>query len=302
MLSIKTKCLSADNRIVSTPVLPVRHFGSTLTHAQTVLGFIIWNTIRSLLEALIQASAVWSAVDLFFPMSWTNVFWIFAAIQFLAFFAIIFTRLPGMNTAMVRASTVIHAGVVFVSLVQALVSAIIPAILALVIVNLIAPWTGKPTDWLHPSIFFASLFFILYHHNNRKKALEAWYGASIDPEQTLKKAEKKKDYAFGQQSPDLLQWQCDTLAEHRRVRERASQAGDPSKIIWTRAGDGVAVTELGTYWAQVTVWAGEKFAFIAYSKDSGVIASSWFDYETEQAAMHAAVDFMQDRKDPRTRV
>src|SRR5262249_45966190 len=83
-----------------------------------------------------------------------------------------------------------------------------------------------------------------------------------------------------------------------RLRQSSSQSANPSKIIWTRTSNGAAVTELDGYWADVAVAEENKFAFTAYSKDSGREVITWFDYETEQQAMHAAVDFMRDGKDP----
>src|SRR5262249_52665799 len=88
------------------------------------------------------------------------------------------------------------------------------------------------------------------------------------------------------------------LTRHRRLRQRSSQSADSGKIIWTRTSKGAAMTELDGYWADVAVTEENKFAFTAYSKDSGREVITWFDYETEQQAMHAAVDFMRDGKDP----
>jgi hypothetical protein len=107
--------------------------------------------------------------------------------------------------------------------------------------------------------------------------------------------EKTKEYPFGKESPNLPQWQLDELTQHRRLRQRSSQSADPGKIIWTRTSKGGAVTELNGFWA---VAPGNKFVFIVYSKDSGRPVMTWFDYETEQQALHAAVDFIRDGKDP----
>jgi len=120
------------------------------------------------------------------------------------------------------------------------------------------------------------------------------------PDEVLKgEREKAKEYPFGEESPNLPQWQLDELTRHRRLRQRSSQSADPGKIIWTRTSKGAAVTELDGYWADVAVTEEKKFALAAYSKDSGREVITWFDYETEQQAMHAAVDFMRDGKDPR---
>ncbi len=123
------------------------------------------------------------------------------------------------------------------------------------------------------------------------------------PDEVLKgEREKAKEYPFGEESPNLPQWQLDELTRHRRLRQRSSQSADPGKIIWTRTSKGAAVTELDGYWADVAVTEEKKFALAAYSKDSGLEVITWFDYETEQQAMHAAVDFMRDGKDPRARM
>jgi hypothetical protein len=86
---------------------------------------------------------------------------------------------------------------------------------------------------------------------------------------------------------NLPRWQLDEIAKHRRLRQKT----DPNKIVWTRTFERVAVTELRNHWARVAVGVDGKFAFFVYSKDSGGIACSWYDYDTEQQAMHAAVDY-----------
>jgi hypothetical protein len=62
------------------------------------------------------------------------------------------------------------------------------------------------------------------------------------------------------------------------------------------------VTELDGYWADVAVTEENRFAFTVYSKGSGLEVITWFDYETEQQAMHAAVDFMRNGKHPRAQM
>jgi len=110
--------------------------------------------------------------------------------------------------------------------------------------------------------------------------------------------EKAKEYPLGKESSNLPWWQLDELTRHRRLRQRSSQSADSGNIIWTRTSKGAAMTELDGYWADVAITEENKFAFTAYSKDSGWEVITWFDYETEQQAMHAAVDFMRDGKDP----
>ena len=110
--------------------------------------------------------------------------------------------------------------------------------------------------------------------------------------------EKAKEYPLGKESSNLPWWQLDELTRHRRLRQRSSQSADSGNIIWTRTSKGAAMTELDGYWADVAITEENKFAFTAYSKDSGREVITWFDYETEQQAMHAAVDFMRDGKDP----
>jgi hypothetical protein len=111
--------------------------------------------------------------------------------------------------------------------------------------------------------------------------------------------EKAKEYPLGKESPNLPRWQLDELTRHRWLRQRSSQSADPGKIIWTRTSKGAAMTELHGYWADVAVTEENKFAFTAYSKDSGREVVTWFDYETEQQAMDTAVDFIRDGKEPR---
>jgi hypothetical protein len=124
-------------------------------------------------------------------------------------------------------------------------------------------------------------------------------GRTPSPVEALKEErEKAKEYPLGKESPNLPQWQLDELTRHRRLRQRSSQSADPGKIIWTRTCKGAAMTELDGYWADVAVTEEDRFAFTAYSKDSGREVITWFDYETEHQAMHAAVDFMRDGKDP----
>jgi hypothetical protein len=82
-------------------------------------------------------------------------------------------------------------------------------------------------------------------------------------------------------------WQLDEVLKHRRLRRKT----DPDKIVWTRTFEGVAVTEFPNHWARVAAGLN-GFDFFIYAKDSGRIAYSWYNYATEQGAMHAAVDFM----------
>jgi hypothetical protein len=69
------------------------------------------------------------------------------------------------------------------------------------------------------------------------------------------------------------------------------------------------MTEIGSYWARVEIWpVGEssetktglegKYAFTAYSKASGAVATMGFDYLNERDAMVAAVEFKRDGKNP----
>jgi len=89
-------------------------------------------------------------------------------------------------------------------------------------------------------------------------------------------------------------WQLDEIAKHRRLRRKT----DSNKIVWTRTSERVAVTELMNHWARVAGGSDGKFDFFVYSKDSGRIACFCCNYETEQKAMHAAVDFMREGKNP----
>ena len=92
----------------------------------------------------------------------------------------------------------------------------------------------------------------------------------------------------------IPRWQLTEIAKHRRLRRKT----EATKIVWTRTFERVAVTEFRYHWARVAVGVDGKFAFFVYSKDSGGIACSWYGYGTEQKAMHTAVDFMQQGKEP----
>ncbi|HWY91820.1 MAG TPA: HNH endonuclease [Chthoniobacterales bacterium] len=92
----------------------------------------------------------------------------------------------------------------------------------------------------------------------------------------------------------IPRWQLTEIAKHRRLRRKT----EATKIVWTRTFERVAVTEFRYHWARVAVGVDGKFAFFVYSKDSGGIACSWYGYGTEQKAMHTAVDFMQEGKEP----
>jgi hypothetical protein len=130
--------------------------------------------LRSVIEAAVHAGFVWSVVDFIFPpVPYINGFWIFAAIQAVGFLGILFARLPPMDAVIARASIVVHAGVILLSLWQALLFSIVPSVLLVAAIAMISPWTHKEPDWLHPSLFVASLFFVFLHHVNRKKAIQA---------------------------------------------------------------------------------------------------------------------------------
>ena len=87
----------------------------------------------------------------------------------------------------------------------------------------------------------------------------------------------------------IPRWQLDEIAKHRRLRKKT----DSDKIVWTRTFGRVAMTELPKHWARVAVGLN-GFDFFVYAKDSGRIACSWYNYATEQKAMHAAVDVMRE--------
>jgi hypothetical protein len=124
--------------------------------------YISWSGARSVIAAATIASLAWSAIDFFYPISWIVIFSIFAAIYGVLFLVTIFTKLPRIDPAGVNDATRTDVYVFALSILQAVISAVIPAILAIVVINLVSRWTGKPTDWLHPSLFFPSLFLILY--------------------------------------------------------------------------------------------------------------------------------------------
>jgi hypothetical protein len=166
------------------------------------------------------------------------------------------------------------------AILQATTNALVLAVVTIVVTSLV----HIQTNWLHVFLFFGCACYIPWRRNGKKKAVRAWKG---EP-----KPEWKTSDSYKGPSPvdHLPEWQREKLTEHRQKRQNV----ELGRGAWTTAGsDGSLVTELDLYWAQVVSWVEKnKFGFACYSKASGQMAQSWYDYETQKQAMDAAAAWM----------
>lgn len=257
------------------------------------LLFITWIFVRNLLYAALQANVIWAAARAAVaPLSWLEVWWGLSTLHFV----INSPRILRANEF--KFFLPVDVGLFAVALGSGAISGSILTALLEAIIWLTKSWTGFEPDWLLLWLGTVSVAVLLWRSWVKHKGRKAWEGAPGAAKEAPKKVQEKKDYSFGQQSPDLPQWQLDTLAEHRR--QRTSLRTNPNQIVWTRTPTGSAVTEFGNHWAQVARESRGEFGFGAYSKDSGAMTAFRFDYDTEEKAINAAADFLRSGKDPRS--
>jgi hypothetical protein len=246
---------------------------------------VIWTVVRTAFEAAVWATLVWTALDSFYSVEWISLFWIFFAIHFL-----LGLKVVGAEPWLARVMLVTDPVLVGMAVLQAVMCALIPTVVTIVVANLISSWTNMYPDWLRVILFFGCGFYTLWRRNGKKRAVQAWKG---DP-----KPEWKTSELFKEPTPieHLPEWQQERLREHRQ--RRSSLKVEPGRGVWTRAPDQSLVTELELYWAQVSTLKNDKISFVVYSKKSGQLAQSWFDYDTEKQAMDSAVAWMRHGKNP----
>jgi hypothetical protein len=240
--------------------------------------YVLWTGVRNAFEASVWATLVWTAAKSFYPMEWVPLFWVF--------FAILFGSGLGAIGAPPWPFLAIDPMLVGLAILQSVMCSLVPTVITVIVAYLI----HMPANWLHVFLFFACGFYILWRRNGKRKAVQAWKG---EP-----KTEWKTSDLFKGPSPTdhLPEWQREKLKEHRQKRENV----EIGRGVWTRAtSDGSLVTEFDLYWARIEPQVEKnKFGFVSYSKKSGQMAQSWFDYETEKQAMDAAVAWMRHGKDP----
>jgi hypothetical protein len=241
------------------------------------LLLVLWITIRNAFEAAVWATLFWTASEAFFDVEWIHLF--------LIFFAILFIGGLGTRGAEPWPMLGIDPMLVGLAIVQATTNALVLAVITIVVASLL----HIQTNWLHVFLFFGCACYIPWRRNGKKKAVRAWKGKP--------KPEWKPSELYKGPSPldHLPEWQRERLVEHRQKRQHV----ELGRGTWTRASsDRALVTELDLYWATVVPWVENKIGFICYSKASGQMAQSWYDYDTEKQAMDAAVAWMRHGKSP----
>jgi hypothetical protein len=252
------------------------------------LLFILWIFARNLLYAALQASVIWAVAGAAgAPLKWVELWQILSVLHFI----INFPRILRANQF--KLFLPIDIGLFILGLWQGFFTGSILTGLIGALIWLTSKWTGYQPDWLILWLGTVSAAVLFCRAQAKRKGLQAWQGKS-----SASPAESK--LSFGEESPNLPQWQREELSRHRQ--KRASEQKGPSEILWTRTSEGKITTEIGSYWARVEVLLEGKYAFTAYSKASGWVATAGFDYLTERDAMVAAVEFMRDGKDPQARV
>jgi len=243
--------------------------------------FVTWTVVRNAFEAAVWATVVRTLSLPLFNTDWIYFFWAFFAILFVLGLGVI-----GTEPWLLQSMLVIDPMLVGSAILQAVMCALIPTIVTIVVASLV----HAPADWLQVFLFFACGFYILWRRSGKKKAVQSWKG---EP-----KPEWKTSDLFKGPTPvdHLPEWQRAKLTEHRQ--QRSSLKVEVGRGVWTRAPDRSLVTELELYWAEVSSLKNNKIGFAVYSKKSGQMAQSWFDYDTEKQAMDSAVAWMRHGKSP----
>ncbi len=250
------------------------------------LLFVLWIFARNLIYAALQASVLWVLAGVLGqPISWILIWQILSVLHVI----INFPRMLRANDF--KFFLPVDIGLFVLGLWQGFFLGSILTGLLGGLIWLTGRWTGYQPDWLILWVGLTTAAVLFRRAQAKRKGIQAWNA-------TPSAGPPEKKLSFGEQSPNLPQWQRQKLEEHRQ--KRAAET-DPKNIVWTRTPKGEVVTEIGHYWANV-ILIDAKYAFTAYSKSSGAIASAWFDYESERDAMVGAVEFMRDGKNPRTQV
>jgi hypothetical protein len=246
--------------------------------------FVLWIVARSLLYAALQANVIWAVAMAVATDRLTNWIQIW---QFLAALHTIINSRQILRANRFKVLLTTDTGLFIIGLGQGVFIGSLLTLLIGAIIWLTSRWTGFFPDWPLLWIGIPSLATLFFRWQAKRKGRQAWEGAPAK--------NAIKQFSFGHQSPNLPQWQQTELAQHRRIR--ASEGKEPDQIVWTSSKEGT-VTEIGPYWASVQPGAKSEHIFTVYSKTSGSVSKSGFDYQTESEAMIAAVEFMRDGKDP----
>jgi hypothetical protein len=251
------------------------------------LLFVLWIFARSLLYAALQSTVIWTLAGVLGQaLSWILIWQILSVLHFI----INFPRILRANDF--KFFLPIDVGLFVLGLWQGFFLGSILTGLVGGLIWLTNRWTGYQPDWLVLWLGVTSAGVLFCRAQAKRRGRETWEGKPPP-------GAPEKKLSFGQQSPNLPQWQQEKLAAHRQ--KRAAEGAEPDRVIWTRTPKGEAVIEIGHYWANV-ILIDAKYTFTAYSKSSGAMSSAGFDYETERDAMTGAVEFMRDGIHPRTQV
>jgi hypothetical protein len=234
-----------------------------------------WIVLRSTLAAVVWTTLIWTTAKLFYTLDWVPLFSILLPILFTFGLG---TRAapPSLTSVMLAVDPKLVAFAIF----QALVSAIIPTLVVVVVVSLV----GWHPDWLNVFLFFVSAFYILWRRNGKKKAVQAWKGTP--------QPEWKSSGHFKEATPvnHLPAWQGKLLEEHR-VRRTLNKATLGSGI-WTGSSDGSLVMEAELYWVHMHSNPQNKKGFLVDPKESGYVMHAQFDCTSEKEAMDLAEAWM----------
>jgi hypothetical protein len=161
-----------------------------------------------------MATMVWTAAEPFYPIEWSLLFWIFFAVLFL-----LGLKVMGAEPWLTRVMLVTEPVLVGMAVLQAVMCALIPTVITIVVANFISSWTNMHPDWSHVFLFFGCGFYILWRRNGKKRAVQAWKGEPT-PEW------KTSDLFKGPSPIDYLpEWQREKLEEHRQQRSARSGSG-----------------------------------------------------------------------------
>ena len=129
--------------------------------------FLLWITIRAILDACVWATAVWCLLYSFTSVLWLQWFWIFLAIHFLGNLS--FRKYISTHTERDCGSYMrLESKLVGLSILSAPIIAVIPAAAAILLLSFIQVWTNLETHWLHTFLFVTCLVDILLTVRKRR--------------------------------------------------------------------------------------------------------------------------------------
>jgi hypothetical protein len=135
--------------------------------------FILWITIRAIFNASIWATSAWCLLYLFINASWWQCFWIFLAIQIIGDLSL-FRYIRNHNRQECFSYLRLDSILVGLSILYAPIIAIVPTIIAVLVLTFLQAWTNMTVHWLHTWLFVScAVYNLLRAREDRRMARHA---------------------------------------------------------------------------------------------------------------------------------